>query len=1114
MDRKITWLHFSDLHYGQNGQNILLPKIKRELFKDIEFIKNELGKIDVVFFSGDLTQSGKKEEFDELTVFLNEMWALFRKLGSNPYLIAIPGNHDLTRPDQTKAVVKVLMNYQSDEELKDRFWKGIASKDENYELIYQCFKNFDEWYSKVDLPKPDFKFGLIPGDVSTCIYINDIQLNVIGLNTAFLELSNGDYLGKLVISPEQVIAITSKNPLEWSAQADLALFMTHHDPNWYDERSKAYYNNDINPPGTFYSHLCGHLHEPKTVEHRLIGSEPRRTQIAPSLFGLHKINNNIDRIHGYYAGCYIIREDDIYEKFYPRIANKQYDGNYGIVADNGFNLRNKNFIDFTSPYVKAITNDHQEQIAPLIASPPEALAEENILDLKATLDNGKELDKIPKVSYAPLPQHKKIRLVEQRDFTHLIKKNSYAWLLTDWGLNEAGFIGSVSDELQFDKIKSGFILNCEDIVNEKELISAFQDQFGMTLQRFCNITTGLKNTLLVLDHVSVNLYASNNAYYRFLDIIKSITDFCPGIYVIIIARQVPTHLTADQYIRLLPLDSSEIKSYVNNYPGSIQELESSEHFLKLVEITSGLPKHIDRIIESLKVATFEELLESEKEESIDLVNIDPIPKSLKQAISNLADTTDKMKLRSFKLLKILTILANGETFGNLDKFDATEPIYIQNANELEKLSLMEVITTTKILSKVMGNSTQEVKILRAPRQIRDYVNTLITENERDRILKCACDLYFGNKWRLGEIKNIYSSSSLFGTSKFFNVDNCHLITNSIMANAIRNNLDYEIERAASLAINFCTHVLASKDYKNAISTSEEIYNWLKPTNFNRLKAINARHYGQALRMTGNWERSNQIFKESLEIEQGNFSNDEKNSIYVELGFTYILQQKFDEATKCANAILKTADPKGADGIQAKLIKAEAALKNTELLKRLKTLESEAKKAELSTLVNSISLKISSIVNDVKEREVRFSKILASKGDDYNKVRAIIRKSLDALAAGNAISSDELNLLNMSYSYLYIQRLDGLFTDCHKALWIYCVKDERVNDLLNLFKHSSLIWRISDDLDIEKEYYTELNEIMKNHEDLAIPDSVNSANVSYYIRRKLEFESLPTPLVEV
>ena len=166
MEKKVTWLHFSDLHYGQKNHNILWPKIKKELFKDFDFIKSELGKIDVVFFTGDLTQSGKKEEFDELTALLKEMWVQFNKMGSNPLLIAIPGNHDLNRPDQTRAVVKVLKNYQIDEELKENFWKGIIERSENYELIEQCFKNFTTWYEQIDLPKPVLTFGLLPGDIS------------------------------------------------------------------------------------------------------------------------------------------------------------------------------------------------------------------------------------------------------------------------------------------------------------------------------------------------------------------------------------------------------------------------------------------------------------------------------------------------------------------------------------------------------------------------------------------------------------------------------------------------------------------------------------------------------------------------------------------------------------------------------------------------------------------------------------------------------------------------------------------------------------------------------------------------------------------------------------
>ena len=207
MEKKITWLHFTDLHYGQKSQNILWPKIKKELFKDLEFIKEELGKIDIVFFSGDMTQSGRKEEFDELTALLKEMWSHFKKLGSEPYLVAIPGNHDLCRPDQSKAVVKVLKKYQDDKELQESFWAGISEKNENYGLIYECFKNFQEWYEEIDLPKPKLRFGVIPGDISTEILINGVKLKLVGLNTAFLELSNDDYFKKLIINPEQLIVL-------------------------------------------------------------------------------------------------------------------------------------------------------------------------------------------------------------------------------------------------------------------------------------------------------------------------------------------------------------------------------------------------------------------------------------------------------------------------------------------------------------------------------------------------------------------------------------------------------------------------------------------------------------------------------------------------------------------------------------------------------------------------------------------------------------------------------------------------------------------------------------------------------------------------------------------
>ena len=1058
-----------------------------------------------------MTQSGKKEEFNELTALLKELWAHFKKLGSEPYFIAIPGNHDLSRPDQTKAVVKVLKNYQNDTELQESFWTGIKEKNENYALVYECFKNFKEWYEQIDLPKPNLNSGLIPGDISTEIVINGVKLKVVGLNTAFLELSADDYLKKLIINPEQIIALSTTSPLDWVEKADIALLMTHHDPSWYDKQSTEYYENDINPGNTFYSHLTGHLHKANTFESGIVGSELRRVQLAPSLFGLQKLKNGTDRIHGYYAGNYLVNDSNIYERFYPRTAQKRYDGSYGIVADNGFKLNNRNCLEFTFPIKNILREDKPENgiILKREASPEvkiditvNVIEEKNILDLKASSDNSKELDRIPQFNYIRLAQHSAIRLVEQQNFIQLIQEDHFAWLITDWGLNEAGFIGSISERLELDKLKSGFILNCEDLSSENELLSAFDEQFGMALQRFCNLASGLNNTLLVFDHVNTALYATANSYHRFIDIVKSITDFCPRMFIIIIARQPPKHILNHRHVKLTPLDGSEIRPYLTHLLGTYSELNNTENLLKLLEITSGLPKHIDRIVDSLKVVSFGELLEAEKEAVTDFVGADEIPKSLRQAIFSLDDRNDRVKQRSLVLLKILTVLSNGETFGNLRKLDGTKPVYIENANLLEQLSLVEVITTNKILSKVSDDSTQQIKLLRVPRQIRDYVNTLITEAERDTILKLGCDMYFGSKWRSGVIKDIYSS--VFGTSKFLNVDNCHLITNNLMANAVKNDDAFEIERAANLAINFCDLIFKHGDYKNAVNISEEIYNWLKPTNFNRLKATNAKLYGSALRMGDNEEKSNLILNEALEIDEANFSTSEKNSILINLGYTYVKQKKFDKAIECGRTIEKTAAPKSAANIQAKFIQASSTFTGLELIQKLKTLEGTAKKADIHQLANTISLDISNLENNAFENERRYSRILASKGDDYNKIRAIINKSLSHLNNGQTLSNEDLYSLNISYSYLYVQRLEVLFKSCHKALWIYCIREKRIEDLLNLFKHSSLIWRISGETELEKEYFMELKAETNGEIESFRTDSTNAANIDYFVRRELEF----------
>jgi 3',5'-cyclic AMP phosphodiesterase CpdA len=102
----ITWLHLTDLHFNTNNniqmsrQRWLWPNVRELFFQDLERLRRFTGDWDLVFFTGDLAQSGTVADYTALDRdVLARLWQEFRRLGSNPILLAVPGDHDLTWPD-------------------------------------------------------------------------------------------------------------------------------------------------------------------------------------------------------------------------------------------------------------------------------------------------------------------------------------------------------------------------------------------------------------------------------------------------------------------------------------------------------------------------------------------------------------------------------------------------------------------------------------------------------------------------------------------------------------------------------------------------------------------------------------------------------------------------------------------------------------------------------------------------------------------------------------------------------------------------------------------------------------------------------------------------------
>jgi len=148
----ISFLHLSDLHIGDKKQKGLISLTKKILFDDIDFILSKITSLDVVFFAGDLVQKGTKAEFKLLEDFLIELWKLFETHNQNPYLLCVPGNHDLERiDDQNNPTQKVMTNWLNEDIKDDYFWK---SPNTYLDFVNERFKNYVDWYKNTSIKKP------------------------------------------------------------------------------------------------------------------------------------------------------------------------------------------------------------------------------------------------------------------------------------------------------------------------------------------------------------------------------------------------------------------------------------------------------------------------------------------------------------------------------------------------------------------------------------------------------------------------------------------------------------------------------------------------------------------------------------------------------------------------------------------------------------------------------------------------------------------------------------------------------------------------------------------------------------------------------------------------
>ncbi len=319
-----SWLHLTDLHYGLKGQGHLWPTLREPFLESLGPLHDRCGPWDAVLFTGDLVQSGESAQFERMQAeFLDHLWKRLDELGSGgAVLLAVPGNHDLYRPNpqEDNAAIDALLEKDGFPRIQEKFWDRPAGPYRG--VIRDAFGAYSQWWEQAPHRPGDVKAGILPGDFSVSIG----RIGIVGLNTTFLQLAGGDYTGRLVWDTRQLDAVCEGGVDVWAKQHDVCLLLTHQGPDWLTADARKQGESEIAPAGRFAVQLFGHQHETKIIYIRRGGdSEATRLSRGCSVFGMEKFGEppTIQRAHGYAAGRIELGDEGTVLRLWPRIATNK-----------------------------------------------------------------------------------------------------------------------------------------------------------------------------------------------------------------------------------------------------------------------------------------------------------------------------------------------------------------------------------------------------------------------------------------------------------------------------------------------------------------------------------------------------------------------------------------------------------------------------------------------------------------------------------------------------------------------------------------------------------------------------------------------------------------------
>lgn len=604
-----------------------------------------------------------------------------------------------------------------------------------------------------------------------------------------------------------------------------------------------------------------------------------------------------------------------------------------------------------------------------------------------------------------------------------------------------------------------FKIDLSEVISRQQIDTRIKVDTGLDISRLIYESNIKSNPqiFIIFENIRSDI---NDEAINYLTKLPSILNTSSCVFFCIFTSPASVNMMNNKKIKLDILTLQEVTIVLNKRYRSLNL--TNEEIYSIYELSEGVIRKLERIIYFLDDGSVQEVLDM-PDIFDDIYYSESISQTILKQIERLK--TDPTKFTSLVMLKILSVLKNGETLTNLKSHKLGKQLSVRNTKELIELGLAKTITIDNVTIIIKVNPI-----------IKDYVLKFMSSFEIDTISEAYLDVTIveiKGGIRIGTttrkvLDNGYNSEDDNGTALLLlNIEKCQRdMLNPNLNGDEAEMLERRMRKLVYLSKCYVYALSNSSKYRETIIAAQKIIEQIDK--IEPLKSYAYYYYiGSAYRMLGNYpEASRYLTKARAGCPE--HDSDLLSQIYI--NELYLLESL--DINKAISYARKNKNSFKAKS-QAYIISDEIlslGKSRQDRLKSLDSLEKKARKNDYLTLANNILFTLNKEKRDI-DKLATLETILRTERNTYNLCRAIVDRAEFLVANGlyDKIKEIDIKYLLNIYEYYFSQRFDTQLTRCFKIIWEISNYYKSLDIAFSIYYKAIIIWKLIDDKENETKY---------------------------------------------